>query len=155
HLAIAAWDWPSYFPPAARARGIRTTMSPWRRPAPDMAPVHSKASGLYMICTISKHNAEKSGFDDALMLDYRGFLAEATAANLFRAIDGNPHTPTPDCFLAGITRRTVVRLARERQIEVVERHIEPGDLKRASEVFLTGTAAEVTPVGQVDDLAFT
>ncbi|WP_374440751.1 branched-chain amino acid aminotransferase [Stella sp.] len=155
HLAIAAWEWPSYFSPEARAQGIRVTMSPWRRPAPETAPVESKAAGLYMICTMSKHAAEDQGFHDALMLDYRGFLAEATGANLFLAIDGKLHTPRPDCFLDGITRRTVMRLARERQIEVVERHIAPEDLARASEVFVTGSAAELTPVGRVDDLTFT
>ncbi|BBK33594.1 branched chain amino acid aminotransferase [Stella humosa] len=155
HLAIAAWDWPSYFSPEARARGIKLTISPWRRPAPNMAPVESKASGLYMICTMSRHAAEKQGFHDALMLDYRGFLAEGTGANLFLAIDGRLHTPTADCFLDGITRRTVMRLARERQIEVVERHVLPDELACASEVFLTGSAAEVTPVGQIDDLTFT
>ncbi|BBK35523.1 branched-chain amino acid aminotransferase [Allostella sp. ATCC 35155] len=155
HLAIAAWDWPSYFSPEARAQGIRVTMAPWRRPAPETAPVESKAAGLYMICTMSKHAAEDQGFHDALMLDYRGFLAEATGANLFLAIDGKLHTPKPDCFLDGITRRTVMRLARERQIEVVERHIPPEDLSRASEVFVTGSAAELTPIGRIDDLAFT
>ncbi|MCC7275156.1 MAG: branched-chain amino acid aminotransferase [Alphaproteobacteria bacterium] len=155
HLAIAAWEWPSYFSPEARAKGIKMTVSKWRRPAPDTAPTASKAAGLYMICTISKHAAEKEGFHDALMLDYRGLLAEATGANLFLAIDGKLHTPKPDCFLDGITRRTVMRLARDRQIEVVERHIEPSELKNATEVFLTGSAAEVTPVGQIDDLTFT
>ncbi|BBK44582.1 branched-chain amino acid aminotransferase [Allostella vacuolata] len=155
HLAIAAWVWPSYFPPEARARGVRMTMAPWRRPSPECAPVESKAAGLYMICTMSKHAAEEQGCDDALMLDYRGFLAEATGANLFLAIDGKLHTPRPDCFLDGLTRQTVIRLARERQIEVVERHIGPAELKTASEVFLTGSAAELTPVGQIDDLTFT
>ena len=155
HLAIAAWEWPSYFSPEARAQGIRVTMSPWRRPAPETAPVESKAAGLYMICTMSKHAAEDQGFHDALMLDYRGFLAEATGANLFLAIDGKLHTPRADCFLDGITRRTVMRLARERQIDVVERHIAPEDLDLATEVFVTGSAAELTPVGRIDDRTFT
>jgi len=154
HLAIAAWEWPSYFSPEARAKGIKMQTAKWRRPAPDTAPTQSKAAGLYMICTLSKHAAEQQGFDDALMLDYRGLLAEGTGANLFLVIEGKIHTPTPDCFLNGITRQTVMRLARERQIEVIERHIRPEELKAATEVFLTGSAAEVTPVGRIDDLTF-
>ncbi len=155
HLAIAAWQWPSYFSPEARLKGIRMTISPWRRPAPDTAPVHSKAAGLYMICTMSKHAAEARGYEDALMLDWRGRVAEATGANIFLAIDGVLHTPTPDCFLDGITRRTVIDMARARGIEVVERTIMPDELARADEVFLTGTAAEVTPVSEIDDYRFT
>ncbi|TCS60888.1 branched-chain amino acid aminotransferase [Varunaivibrio sulfuroxidans] len=156
HLAIAAWPWPSYFSPEARAKGIRLKMSPWRRPAPDTAPVHAKAAGLYMICTLSKHQAEQDGFHDALMLDYRGQVAEATGANVFFLMpDGKLHTPTPDCFLDGITRRTVIALAKDAGIEVVERAILPGEMADAREVFLTGTAAEVTPVGVIDDLTFT
>ncbi len=152
HLVIAAWEWPSYFSPEARLRGIRLQTAQWRRPAPDTAPVHAKAAGLYMICTLSKHAAEKDGFDDALMLDYRGRVAEATGANIFLAMDGALHTPDPDCFLNGITRRTVIDLARARGIEVIERAIMPEELSSAQEVFLTGTAAEVTPVGAIDDM---
>jgi branched-chain amino acid aminotransferase len=155
NLAIATWVWPSYFPPEIRAKGIRMTWSKWRRPAPDTAPTASKAAGLYMICTLSKHAAEAAGFQDALMLDWRGLIAEATGANVFLVIDGEIHTPTPDCFLDGITRRTVMGLARERQIKVVERHIKPEELARAQEVFLTGTAAEITPVGEIGEHRFT
>ncbi|MSP83455.1 MAG: branched-chain amino acid aminotransferase [Alphaproteobacteria bacterium] len=150
HVAIAAWPWPSYFSPEARTRGIRLKMADWRRPAPDTAPTKSKAAGLYMICTLSKHKAEAEGFHDALMLDYRGLVAEATGANVFIARDGKLHTPAPDCFLDGITRRTVIDLARRAGIEVIERQIRPEELDRADEVFLTGTAAEVTPVGEID-----
>ena len=129
--------------------------SPWRRPSPECAPVHAKATGLYMICTLSKHQAESEGYHDALMLDWRGQVAEATGANIFLAMpDGRLHTPTPDCFLDGITRRTVIGLARARGIEVVERAIMPDELAEAREVFLTGTAAEVTPVGEIDELRF-
>ncbi|WP_207477730.1 branched-chain amino acid aminotransferase [Arenibaculum pallidiluteum] len=155
HVAIACWVWPSYFSPEARMAGIRLTMSPWRRPAPDSAPTQSKAAGLYMICTLSKHQAEQAGFHDALMLDYRGLVAEATGANFFMVQDGRLHTPTADCFLDGITRRTVMDLARRRGIEVVERAIRPEELKSAEEIFLTGTAAEVTPVGEIDGTRFT
>jgi branched-chain amino acid aminotransferase len=149
HVAIAVWDWPSYFTPEARMRGIRLTISPWARPAPNTAPTAAKAAGLYMICTLSKHMAEETGYDDALMYDWRGLVAEATGANLFLVIDGKLHTPTPDCFLDGITRQTVIGLARARGIEVVERHIPAEDLARASEVFVTGSAAEVTPVREI------
>ncbi len=155
NLSIAAWEWPSYFDPAQKMKGIRLKTGPWRRPAPDTAPVHAKVSGLYMICTMSKHQVEREGYHDALMLDYRGFVAESTGANIFFLIDGALHTPTPDCFLDGITRRTVIALARAEGIEVVERHIRPEEIARASEVFLTGTAAEVTPVGEIDGQAFT
>lgn len=154
-VAIATWEWPSYFSPEAKMQGIRLQTSRWRRPDPVTAPVHSKAAGLYMICTMSKHEAEGAGFHDALMHDWRGFLAEATGANLFLVIDGKIHTPTPDCFLDGITRRTVIDLARARGMEVIERHMEPSELDRATEVFITGTAAEVTPVGRIDDRVFT
>lgn len=155
HLAIAAWSWPSYFSPEARLRGIRLKTAPWHRPPPGCAPVMAKAAGLYMICTLSKHAVEAQGFDDALMLDWRGLIAEATGANIFFVMgDGRLHTPTPDCFLDGITRQTVIALARERGIEVVERPIAPGELAEAREVFLTGTAAEVTPVRQIDDRRF-
>ena len=154
HLAIAVWDWPSYFSPEMRAKGIRMIMAPYRRPDPACAPVHAKAAGLYMICTLSKHKAEAEGAQDALMLDYRGLVAEGTGANLFLVRDGKLHTPTPDCFLNGITRQTVIELAKKRGIEVVERQIRPEELKDFSEVFLTGTAAEITPVGQIADLTF-
>jgi len=150
HIAIAVWEWGSYFKPEARMAGIRMCTANWRRPAPDTAPTASKAAGLYMICTLSKHAAEDQGYHDALMLDYRGRIAEATGANIFLVIDDKLHTPVPDCFLDGITRRTVIDLARKRGIEVVERPVWPDDLGRATEVFLTGTAAEVTPVGQID-----
>ncbi|HYG90785.1 MAG TPA: branched-chain amino acid aminotransferase [Azospirillum sp.] len=155
HLAIAVWEWPSYFSPEAKMAGIKLMWAPWRRPAPDMAPTASKAAGLYMICTLSKHAAENQGCQDALMLDYRGLLAESTGANLFLVIDGKIHTPTPDCFLDGITRRTVIDLARKRGIEVIERHIKPEELANTQEVFLTGTAAEVTPVGRIGEHSFT
>ena len=149
HLAIATWGWPSYFSPEARAKGIRMLQSKWARPAPHTAPVHSKASGLYMICTMAKHEANAAGFDDALMLDWRGQLAEGTGANLFLVINGEIHTPTPDCFLNGITRQTVIGLAKARGIKVVERAIMPEELAKADEVFLTGSAAEITPVGEI------
>ncbi len=155
HVAIAAWQWPSYFDPAARMKGIRLTTSKWRRPAPDTAPTAAKAAGLYMICTLSKHAAEAAGYHDALMLDYRGLIAEATGANIFLVQDGKLHTPVPDCFLDGITRRVVIGLARARGFEVIERHIQPEELARTQEVFLTGTAAEVTPVSEIDHHGFT
>jgi branched-chain amino acid aminotransferase len=126
----------------------------YARPAPNTAPTASKAAGLYMICTLSKHDAEAKGYDDALMLDYRGFLAEGTGANLFLVMDGKLHTPLPDCFLNGITRQTVIELAKGRGIEVIERHIEPKELADAQEVFLTGTAVEVTPVREIDEHQF-
>jgi branched-chain amino acid aminotransferase len=154
HVAIATWEMPGYFSPEAREKGLKLTVSQWRRPAPDMAPSASKAAGLYMICTMSKHAAERAGFHDALMHDYRGLLAEATGANLFLVMNGELHTPTPDCFLDGITRRTVMQLARDMGITVVERHIKPEELSNAQEVFLTGTAAEITPVGSIDALSF-
>ncbi len=155
HLAIAVWEWPSYFSPEARLKGIRLKWAPWKRPSPECEPVHAKAAGLYMICTLSKHQAEAEGYDDALMLDWRGQIAETTGANIFLVIDGAIHTPTPDCFLDGITRRSVMGLARKRGYEITERVVMPEDLKKADEVFVTGTAAEVTPVGQVGDLTFT
>jgi branched-chain amino acid aminotransferase len=155
HVAIAVWEWPSYFSPEAKMQGIALETSEWRRPDPQCAPVHAKAAGLYMICTMSKHAAEAKGFHDALMLDWRGQVAEATGANIFLVIDGKLHTPTPDCFLDGITRRAVIDLARARGMEVVERAIWPEELAQAQEIFITGTAAEVTPVGRIDDLTFT
>ena len=154
-LAIATWAWPSYFSPEARNKGIRLTMAKWARPAPNTAPTKAKATGLYMICTLSKHMAERDGFDDALMLDWRGLIAESTGSNIFLVIDGGLHTPTPDCFLDGITRRTVIALARARGYKVIERAIPLADLERAQEVFLTGTAAEVTPIGEIEGRRFT
>lgn len=155
HVAIAAWEWPSYFSQEARERGLRLQLSQWARPAPNTAPTASKAAGLYMICTLSKHTAEQAGFDDALMLDYRGLIAEATGANVFFVMNGALHTPTPDCFLDGITRRTVMELAKKSGIEVIERKIALEELSQAQEVFLTGTAAEVTPISQIGEHAFT
>ena len=155
HVAVAAWDWPSYFDVEAKKRGIRLCWAPYRRPAPDTAPTAAKAAGLYMICTVSKHAAERAGYADALMLDYRGYLAEATGANLFLIQDGVIHTPTPDCFLDGLTRQTVIELARARGFEVVVRHIKPEELPNFSECFITGSAAEVTPVGEIAEHRFT
>ena len=155
NVAVATWEWPSYFSPELREKGIKMCWAKWSRPAPNTAPTNSKASGLYQICTMSKHDAEAQGYQDALMLDWRGQLAEATGANLFLVIDGEIHTPTPDCFLNGITRRTVIDLARKRQIKVTERAMWPADLAKAQEVFLTGTAAEVTPVGQIAEHRYT
>ncbi len=155
NVAIAVWPWPSYFSPEARLKGIKLDLSEWRRPAPETAPVFAKAAGLYMICTLSKHAAERKGFDDALLLDWRGQVAEATGANIFFVIDGEIHTPTPDCFLDGITRRTVMGLAEEHGYKVVERAIMPEEMEKADECFLTGTAAEVTPVGSIGSYTFT
>ena len=154
HVAVAAWEWPSYFKPEEKARGIRLTWAKYKRPSPETEPVHAKAAGLYMICTISKHIAERDGFADAMMLDWRGYVAEATGANAFFVKDGVIHTPTPDCFLDGITRRSVIALAREKGFEVVERHISPEELSGFSECFITGTAAEVTPVSQIGQYQF-
>ncbi|MBV8567438.1 MAG: branched-chain amino acid aminotransferase [Methylobacteriaceae bacterium] len=155
HLAIASWEWPSYFDPAQRLKGIRLDMAQYRRPDPATIPCRSKATGLYMICTISKHAAERKGYADALMLDWRGQVAECTGANVFFVADGKLHTPTPDCFLDGITRRTVIELARRRGIEVIERAIMPGELALFSEMFICGTAAEVTPVSEIGPYRFT
>jgi branched-chain amino acid aminotransferase len=149
HLAIATWEWPSYFKPEERLKGIRLDMAEYRRPAPATAPFKAKAAGLYMICTISKHAAEAKGYTDALMLDWRGQVAEATGANVFFVKDGKIHTPTPDCFLNGITRQTVIGLARDRGIEVVERVVMPEELPEFEQCFVTGTAAEVTPVSEI------
>lgn len=154
NVAIAIWEWPSYFSPEARANGIKLIHAPYRRPDPATAPVRAKAAGLYMICTISKHLAESQGFHDALMLDWRGNVAEATGANFFMVKDGAVHTPPADCFLNGITRQTVMELARHRHIAVHERTIAPEELAGADEIFLTGTAAEVTAVGQIGELTF-
>jgi len=144
HMAIAAWTWGKYFDPAIADKGIRLDIAPFRRPAPYTAPVHSKAAGLYMICTLSKHHAENRGYQDALMLDWRGQVAETTGANVFFVRNGSIHTPTPDCFLDGITRRTVMDLARKRGIDVVERAIWPEELEGFEQMFITGSAAEVT-----------
>ena len=154
HLAIAAWPWPSYFSPEARLKGIRMCWAKYARPSPHTAPTGSKAAGLYMICTISKHAAERAGYADALMLDWRGQIAEATGANIFLVRNGELHTPTPDCFLNGITRRTVIALAEEHQIKVVERAIMPSELSTTQEVFICGTAAEVTPVAEIGEYQF-
>jgi len=154
HTAIAAWPWPPYYSDDARMKGLKLSIADWRRPSPETAPTASKAAGLYMICTMSKHKAEAAGFNDALMLDYRGFIAEATGANIFIVMDGKLHTPTPDCFLNGITRLTVINLAKKRGIEVVERHIKPEELANGSEAFLTGTAAELTPIGSIEKYNF-
>jgi branched-chain amino acid aminotransferase len=155
HVAIAVWDWPSYFDPKEKLKGIKLDIAEWRRPAPDTAPTRAKAAGLYMICTMSKHAAEARGYADALMFDYRGYVAEATGANIFFVDQGTLHTPIPDCFLDGITRRSVMELARARQIPIVERHIKPEELTGFAECFITGTAAEVTPVSEIGPYRFT
>jgi branched-chain amino acid aminotransferase len=155
NLAIAAWDWGSYFDPAARTKGLRLTIGNYLRPDPRTAPAKSKAAGLYMICTIEKHRAEREGYADALMLDWRGQIAEATGANIFFVKDGVLHTPLPDCFLDGITRRTVIGLAKQRGWKVVERAIMPEEMAEFSECFITGTAAEVTPVSEIGPYRFT
>jgi len=154
HVAIAAWPWGSYFDPNEKMKGIRLTVSDWKRPAPDTAPTKSKAAGLYMICTISKHAAEAKGYHDAIMYDYRGYIAEATGANVFFVQDGKLVTPIADCFLDGITRRSVMSLARAHQIPIVERHIKPEEMVNFTECFLTGTAAEVTPVSEIAEYKF-
>ncbi|MDF2812635.1 MAG: branched-chain amino acid aminotransferase [Microvirga sp.] len=149
HLAIATWEWPSYFDPAQKMKGIRLDMADYRRPDPATAPSTAKAAGLYMICTISKHRAERRGYADALMLDWQGRVAECTGANVFFIRDGVVHTPIADCFLDGITRQTVIELAKRRGFEVAERRIMPDELGSFTECFITGTAAEVTPVSEV------
>ena len=154
NVAIAIWQWPSYFDPEERLKGIRLDLAEYRRPDPRTAPSKSKAAGLYMICTISKHAAEAKGYADALMLDWRGQVAEATGANVFFVKDGVIHTPTPDCFLDGITRRTVIDLAKKRGYEIVERVIMPEEMEGFEQCFLTGTAAEVTPVSEVGPYKF-
>jgi branched-chain amino acid aminotransferase len=154
HLAIATWEWPSYFDPAQRLKGIRLDLADYRRPDPRTAPCLAKAAGLYMICTISKHAAERKGYADAMMLDWQGRVAECTGANIFFIQDGKIHTPTADCFLAGITRATAIELAKRRGIEVIERRIMPDELSRFSECFITGTAAEVTPVSEIAQWTF-
>jgi branched-chain amino acid aminotransferase len=154
NVAIAVWEWPSYFSPAERLKGIRLDMAEWRRPDPRTAPTRSKAAGLYMICTLSKHAAERKGYADALMLDWRGQVAEATGANIFFVKNGALHTPTPDCFLNGITRQSVIELARGRGIEVSERAIMPEEMEGFEQAFLTGTAAEVTPISEIGPYRF-
>jgi branched-chain amino acid aminotransferase len=155
HLAIATWEWPSYFDPAQRLKGIRLDLADYRRPDPKTAPCLAKAAGLYMICTISKHRAEQRGYADAMMLDWQGRVAECTGANIFFVRDGKIHTPIADCFLAGITRATALELARRRGIEVIERRIMPDELSGFSECFITGTAAEVTAVSEIAQWRFT
>ncbi len=152
HVAIACWPWPPYYSDEARKVGLKLKFARYKRPSPESAPTASKAAGLYMICTISKHEAEREGYNDALMLDYRGFLAEATGANLFLVMkNGELHTPKPDCFLNGITRLTIIDLAKKRGIKVVERHIKPEEFSDAVDAFLTGSAAEVTRIGSIED----
>ncbi len=155
NVAITSWQWGAYFTLDARLKGVRLQWSDWKRPSPETEPVKAKAAGLYMICTISKHKAEREGYDDALFLDWRGQVAEATGANVFFVINGEIHTPTPDCFLDGITRRAVMEMARKRGYKVIERAIMPEDLAKAQECFLTGTAAEVTPVREIGQYKFT
>ncbi|MGB3488391.1 MAG: branched-chain amino acid aminotransferase [Xanthobacteraceae bacterium] len=155
HLAIACWTWPSYFDPAERLKGIRVALAEYRRPDPRTIPALAKASGLYMICTISKHKAERAGYADAMMLDWEGRVAECTGANIFFVKDGQLHTPIADCFLAGITRATVIDLAKRCGIAVIERRIMPEELANFSECFLTGSAAEVTPVAEIAHWRFT
>jgi branched-chain amino acid aminotransferase len=155
NVAIAIWQWGSYFNPAEKLKGIKLDMAEYRRPDPKTAPSKAKAAGLYMICTISKHAAEAKGYADAMMLDYRGRVAEATGANIFFVKDGVIHTPDPDCFLNGITRQTVIELAKRRGIQVVERAIMPEELTEFTECFLTGSAAEVTPVSEIGPYRFT
>jgi len=154
HLMIAAWEWPSYFDPEQKKKGIRLTYAKYRRPDPRSAPVQAKATGLYMICTISKHAAERDGYQDALFLDCDGNIAEATGANIFLIRDGVIHTPTPDSFLNGITRQSLIKLARGKGYEVIERTIPLEELGSFSEVFITGSAAEVTPVGEIGEHRF-
>jgi branched-chain amino acid aminotransferase len=155
HLAIATWEWPSYFDPAQRLKGIRLNLADYRRPDPRTAPCLAKAAGLYMICTVEKHRAERRGYADAMMLDWEGRVAECTGANIFFIRDGRIHTPIADCFLAGITRATAIELARRRGIEVIERRIMPDELTGFSECFITGTAAEVTAVSEIAHWRFT
>ena len=152
-LAIAAWEWGNYYGDA-KMKGAKLDIAKWKRPSPETIPVHAKAAGLYMICTTSKHAAEAKGCSDALFMDYRGYVAEATGANIFFVKDGEVHTPDPDCFLNGLTRQTVIGMLRDRQIKVHERHIMPEELEGFEQCWLTGTAAEVTPVGQIGTYNF-
>lgn len=154
HVAIAVWEWPSYFSMEEKLKGIRMTLADWRRPAPDTIPCKAKAAGLYMICMLSKHAAQDKGYTEALMLDHQGNVAEATSANIFFHRDGELHTPIADTFLDGITRRTVIDLARRNGLKVVERRISPSELGDFDECFLTGTAAEITPVAEIDAVTY-
>ena len=155
HVAIASWEWPSMFNPEAKMKGIRLDIADYRRPDPLCAPVHAKAAGLYMICTISKHKAEKKGYADAMMLDWQGRVAECTGANIFFTKDGQIHTPIADCFLNGITRQTVIEMARAQGMTVNERRIMPDELSSMNECFIVGSAAEVTPVAEIGPYKFT
>jgi len=153
HMAVATWEWGAYYGDA-KTRGAKLDISKWKRPSPETIPCHAKAAGLYMICTMSKHAAEANGCSDSLMMDYRGYVAEATGANIFFVKDGAVHTPTPDCFLNGITRQTVIDMVRAKGVEVIERHILPDELESFEQCWLTGTAAEVTPVGEIGPYGF-
>jgi len=154
NIAIACWEWPSYFSPDKLLKGINLSVAEWTRPSPQSAPTDSKAAGLYMICSLSKHKAEKAGFDDALMLDYRGYIAEATGANIFFVNNGELFTPKPDCFLNGITRQTVIKIARRIKIKVTEDHFKLDFVSNCSEAFLTGTAVEITPINSINNYKF-
>ena len=154
HCAIAVWEWPSYFSPEDKLKGIKLTLSKWKRPSPETIPCKAKAAGLYMICTLSKQEAESRGYDDALMLDWKGQVAEATGANIFFIIGNEIHTPVPDCFLDGITRRTVIEIAKVQGLKIIERKIEIDELSDFEQCFITGTAAEVTPVSEIDNINF-
>ena len=154
HLAIASWVWPSYFSVEEKLKGIRLEWSKWKRPSPETIPSHAKAAGLYMICTLSKDAAMANGYADSLMLDYRGYVAEATGANVFFVKGNEITTPLPDCFLNGITRQTVIELAKQNGYTVTERHMMPHELANYDECFLTGTAAEITPVSLVGEYSF-
>jgi branched-chain amino acid aminotransferase len=156
NVAIAVWDdWASYFKIEDRKAGLKLITSPWKRPAPDTAPYEAKASGPYIICTMSKEFAESKGYHDALMLDYRGYVAEGTGANIFFIKDNDIHTPIPDCFLNGITRQAVIKMAKEQGFKITVRHILPDEIKNYDEAFLTGTAAEITPIRSIDNVNFT
>ena len=152
-MAIASWEWGAYYGDA-KMKGAKLDISKWKRPSPETIPSHAKAAGLYMICTMSKHAAEAKGCSDAMMFDYRGYVAEATGANIFFVKDGEVHTPTPDCFLNGLTRQTVIGMLKDRQVKVHERHIMPEELESFEQCWLTGTAAEVTPVGKIGEYNF-
>ena len=154
NVAVATWEWPSYFTKEDRLKGISLQTAVWKRPPPDCIPTDTKAAGLYMICTLSKHEAEKNGYTDALMLDYKGRVSESTGSNIFLVINGEIHTPVPDCFLNGITRQAVIEIAKNEGIKVIERDIYPNEISKAEEIFLTGSAVEVTPVGKIDNQNF-
>ena len=154
NVAVATWEWPSYFTKEDRLKGISLQTAVWKRPPPDCIPTDTKAAGLYMICTLSKHEAEKNGYTDALMLDYKGRISESTGSNIFLVINGEIHTPIPDCFLNGITRQAVIEIAKNEGIKVIERDIYPNEISKAEEIFLTGSAVEVTPVGKIDNQNF-